>query len=285
MINFKLDNGLVIPCIGYGTYPQKETLEKNVPIAISLGYRLIDASDNYHNEEYIGNGIRKCESQGNTIIVSKFSQPNRTYELEKCFEESRMKLGGRIHIYLLHWPYPFLWKAQWKRIEKLYQERKCDVIGVCNFEEKHLRKLLKICSVKPMINQMEIHPFFQQQEMVSFCQENGIQLMAYSPLARMDKTVMDNPLLNRIAQNHQKSIGQVVFRWDIQHNFIPIPGSKTKKHMSDNINIFDFELSQTEMAQIDSLEAGMRIRFAPDRRFTNKEKIRFLINKLRHVGR
>lgn len=281
----RLLNGLEIAPIGYGTYPQKESLKDNIPLVISIGYQLIDTSDNYHNEEYVGIGLEKETKGDNLKVISKFSQPNRTYELESCFDESEKKIGRRINIYLLHWPYPFLWKEQWRRMEKLYQDGRCDAIGVCNFEKKHLSRLLKFCKIKPMINQIELHPFFQQRETTSFCEENDIQVMAYSPLARMDKTVVENEVLTDLARKYNRSIGQIIFRWDIQHGFIPIPASRKEKHMKENIDVYDFELTREEMCAIDSLEKGMRTRYDPDKRFSIKEKLYFLLNRIKHLGR
>jgi diketogulonate reductase-like aldo/keto reductase len=281
----KLSNGFEIASIGYGTYPQKDSLKDNIPLAISMGYQLIDTSDNYNNEYYVGIGLEKEPDVSNFKIISKFSQPNRTYELEFCFEESEEKIGRRVSIYLLHWPYPFLWKKQWRRMERLYQEGRCDAIGVCNFEKKHLVKMLQFCKINPMINQIELHPFFQQRETTLFCEENDIQVMAYSPLARMDKTVVDNEVLSKLAKKYNKSISQIIFRWDIQHGYVPIPASKKEKHMRENINVFDFELTLEEMRAIDSLDSGMRTRFDPDKRFSFKEKLYFLLNRIKHVGR
>jgi len=153
MQKIKLANGMELPCFGYGTFPQKEILEQNVPLAIKYGYQLIDTSDNYYNESYIGAGLRQTlANQEKLVIISKFSQPYRTGELEQCFQESKKALNSQLSIYLLHWPYPFLWKIQWKKMEELYFAGECQAIGVCNFNRKKLKKLLTICRVKPMIN-------------------------------------------------------------------------------------------------------------------------------------
>lgn len=268
---------LKLPPIGYGTFPQKENLVDNVSTAVDCGYRLIDTSDNYVNEEYVGRGLKNiCCSGKNVIVISKFSQPFRTASLSTCFQESNSKLSGRLNIYLLHWPFPFLWKRQWKAMENLYLEGKCDAIGVCNFEKKHLKKLFKFCRVKPFIDQFECHPMFQQKETSDFCKKNGIQVMSYSPVARMNKKLIENETLLSIARKYDKSVTQVILRWNVEHGFIPIPAASSERHMKENIDIFDFSLTESEVKDIDSLECGFRIRFDPDKRFGMMQKLRFL---------
>lgn len=239
------------------------------------GVNLIDTSDNYQNEEYVGKGLTQVDLSKVTVI-SKFSRPLRTNELEKCFEESKNNLGT-INIYLLHWPYPFLWRKQWRKMEELYLSGKCEAIGVCNFDLGYMKDLLAFCRVKPTINQIERHPMYQQQELVDFCQENDIAVMAYSPVARMDKRLHKNPILKDIANKYGKTTSQVILRWDIDTGCIPIPASSSDKHISENYDVFDFFLTNEEIESIRSLEAGMRIRFNPRTRFTSKRKLEFMI--------
>lgn len=284
MINTKKKKEINWPSIGYGTYPQKETLINTIPFAIKCGYRLIDVSDNYHNETYVGQSLRSGLDENTLqklIVVSKFSQPYRSGELEKCFEESNEALNEALNVYLLHWPYPFLWRYQWKKMEELYRQGKCDAIGVCNFDKDMLKKLLKICKIKPFVNQIERHPFFQQNETVEYSKNNGIRIMCYSPVARMDKEMLSNEILCSLSHKYNKTISQIILRWDIQHNDIPIPGSASENHISENINVFDFSLTDNEVKMIDSLECGKRIRFDPRKRFTLKEKLRFLVLRIK----
>lgn len=275
----KLNNGFFLPPIGYGTFPQKDTLVDNVPIAIKAGYQMIDCSDNYKNEEFVGKGLASYDSS-KIVVVTKFSQPLRTNEIEKCFEESREKLG-RINVYLLHWPFPFLWKKQWRKMEDLYLSGKCDAIGVCNFDLGYLKELLSFCKVKPAINQFERHPIFQQQELCEFCQKNDIAVMSYSPVARMDKTLFESPVLLRIANKYNKTVSQIILRWDIDTNSIPIPASSSKVHIEDNFDIFDFKLDKSEINEINNMEIGKRIRFNPRTRFSYKKKLKFLACRIR----
>ena len=283
MDNIKLNNHLLIPCIGFGTFPQKDELFVSVSEAIIDGYRLFDTSDNYNNEDFLGSAIKTHVIQNTTdnlIVISKFSQPFRTRILKQCFAESKEKLNNYLNIYLLHWPYPFLWKTQWRIMEDLYLSGKCQAIGVCNFEIDKLRALLKICRVKPAINQIERHPMFQQNDIVNYCKENGIQVMSYSPVARHNKELFNSKILKRIAEKYNKTVNQVILRWDIDTGTIPIPGSRSVEHIKENIDLFDFSLDKDELEQILSLESGKRIRFDPKTRFNWKEKIRFLFLRI-----
>lgn len=271
----KLINNYEIPSIGYGTFPHKDILIDCVPFAIRNGYKLIDTSDNYHNEEFVGRGL-SCVDLSKLVVVSKFSQPFRTHELEKCFEESKNKLGS-LNIYLLHWPYPYLWKKQWRKMEELYLSGKCDAIGVCNFDVGFMMDLLSFCRVKPLINQIERHPLFQQQAVVDFCHNHGIAVMAYSPVARMDKTLHKSPVLMNLSEKYDKSISQIILRWDLDTGCIPIPASSSEKHILDNIGILDFSLNRQDIAEINKLEQGKRIRFNPHTRFSWKKKVKFAL--------
>lgn len=209
-------------------------------------------------------------------MISKFSRPLRTNELEKCFEESKNNLGA-INIYLLHWPYPYLWKTQWRKMEELYLAGKCEAIGVCNFDLGYMKELLAFCKVKPTINQIERHPMFQQQKLVDFCQENDIAVMAYSPVARMDKRLHESPVLKEIAEKYKKTVSQVILRWDIDTGCIPIPASSSDKHISENYDVFDFILTEEEIEAINGLESGMRIRFNPRTRFSRNQQLKMLM--------
>jgi len=283
-LNRRLYNGVDVPCFGYGTFPLKDELVKTVPLAVAVGYRLVDASDNYLNEEFVGAGLGSCDAR-TVVVQTKFSQPFRTKRLGRCFDESERKVGGRIDIYLLHWPFPFLWKLQWRKMENLYLAGRCRAIGVCNFKKSHLKKLLAFCRVKPMIDQIERHPMYQQREAVEFCEKNGIQVMSYSPLARMDPRLLKNPTLLSIANARGKSVPQIILRWNVEHGHIPIPASRSEAHIKGNFDIFDFSLSKDEIDMIDALESGMRVRFDPDTRFDWGTKLRFLWCRVKLIGK
>lgn len=268
-----LNNGYSIPVIGFGTYPYKDPMITCIPKAVE-GYNvgLIDTSDNYGNEDLVGKGLAQVDLS-KVIVISKFSRPLRTNELEKCFEESNRTLGA-INIYLLHWPYPFLWKKQWRKMEDLYLAGKCDAIGVCNFDLGYLKELLSFCRVKPTINQFEHHPMFQQRELVDFCKEHDIAVMAYSPVARMDKELHESRVIKDIAEKYGKTTSQIILRWDIDTGCIPIPASSSEQHIKENYDVFDFILNRNEIEAINSLESGKRIRYNPRTRFSRKDRIK-----------
>lgn len=273
---------LALPPIGYGTFPLKDRLETSVPQAVACGYRLVDTSDNYGNETFVGRGLAASGAAADEVlVVSKFSSALKTGNVARCFEASAKRLGGRVDAYLLHWPYPFLWKRCWREMEDLYLAGRCRAIGVCNFDRRMLERLLGFCRVKPMIDQFERHPLFQQAETADFCRANGIRVMCYSPLARMDARLMENPVLRGIAERHGASVAQVVLRWSVERGDVPIPASGTESHLRANFDVFGFSLTPEEMAQIDALEAGCRIRFDPAKRFTFGQKARFLVRALK----
>lgn len=282
MKKFVLNNGLEIPVTGFGTFPQKEILTQSAQIAFKTGYRLFDTSDNYLNEEYLGEAVKIIGCAMNeALIITKFSQPLRTGELKACFDESLSKLAGKIDILLLHWPYTFLWKTQWRIMEQLYLEGRVRAIGVCNFEVDKLKSLLRFCKVKPTINQIERHPLFQQNEIVDFCMENDIQVMSYAPIARRDTELMSSPVLAGIAAKYGKTPAQIILRWDIDTGTVPIPASQSPEHIAENHDIFDFSLTDSEIKEINAMERGKRIRFDPKTRFTRREILRFLKKRVK----
>lgn len=266
-----LNNGYEIPQIGFGTFSQTDTLTYNSDIAYQNGYRMFDLSDNYGNEQFLQ--LNKDDA----IIITKFSQPYRTKHLFSCFLESKDRLSCNIDIYLLHWPYPFLWKSQWREMEALYKSGKCKAIGVCNFNKDKMKKLLKWCKIKPAVNQFERHPIFQQNDIVEFCRENNIQVMCYSPVARMDKELIENDSLILLSKKYNKSVSQIVLRWEVDTGGIPIPGASTDSHIASNIDIFDFTLSKEDIQLINDIGINKRIRFDPEKRFSNYEKLCFFI--------
>lgn len=276
----KLNNGLLIPEIGYGTFPHKEKLIDVIPIAYNYGYKLIDTSDNYLNEEFVGKGLCKIDFS-DVVVISKFSQPFRTFDFNKCFNESKHKIG-KLNIFLLHWPYPHLWKKQWRFMEELYANGHCDAIGVCNFDMGYMKELLSFCKVKPVINQLERHPLFQQKEICDFCKKESIQIMSYSPVARMDSTLHNSDVLINIANKYNKTVSQVIMRWNIDTGCIPIPASVSEQHIKENIDVFDFELTNEDISAINRMEIGKRIRYNPRSRFSSKEKAKFLIYRYAH---
>ena len=267
--------------IGLGSFPYKEELKNVLPKASVLGYNFVDTSDDYYNEEYIGNYIK----DENLKIFSKFSYVDKYSDFEEHFNNSKVKLetnGGELYCYLMHWPYPFLYKKIWKKMEELYFSGKVKEIGVCNFTTKHLKKLMKNCRVKPMYNEIELHPLFQQQKTVNFCLKNGIKIISYSPFARIDKRLFENEILKQISIRENTSIVNIILKWNINKGFIPIPSTSKESHLVEmSINkINEINLTDEDIKKIDSLECNGRIRFNPDTYFSFKTKIKFLLISL-----
>ena len=260
-----LNDGNKIPIVGLGTYKatEQEGIE-SVQNALAKGYRLIDTAAIYENEEAVGKGIKASGVPREEIFVTtKIWRENLGYAQTKtAFEESLSKLNlDYIDLYLIHWPansrnYDNWQKTNadtWRAMEELRAEGKIKSIGVSNFWQEHLESLFQTAKVIPAVNQIEFHPGYWQPEVTKFCKKHGIVVESWSPLAR--GKVFGNEVLEEIAKKHNKSVSQVCLRWIIQHDVIIIPKSTSAERIKENINLFDFELSEEEMKKIDHLPA------------------------------
>ena len=258
-----LNDGQKLPTVGFGTYKSKgqEGIEA-VATAISSGYSLIDTAAVYGNEETVGKGIKASgASRKDIFVTTKLWRENLGYEsTKKEFEKSLTRLDLEyIDLYLIHWPanaknYDNWQKTNadtWRAMEELQAEGKIKSIGVSNFFQEHLEALFETAKVIPAVNQIEFHPGYWQQELVSYCKKQNISLEAWSPLAR--GKVFENKVLEEIAKAHNKSVSQVCLRWIIQHEVIAIPKSTNPERIQENIELFDFELTSAEMEKIDHL--------------------------------
>lgn len=263
MKKITLNNGIELPAVGFGTYKAtgNEGIEA-VAGAISNGYRLIDTAAKYGNEEAVGKGIKASGvAREDIFITTKLWRENLGYKSTKVeFEKSLTRLKvDYLDLYLIHWPanaknYDNWQKTNadtWRAMEELQAEGKIKSIGVSNFFQEHLEALFQTAKVMPAINQIEFHPGYWQKELVAFCKSQNIVVQAWSPLAR--GKVFENETLKAIAKKHDKSVAQVCLRWIIQHEVIAIPKSTSPKRIEENINLFDFELTKTEMEQINKL--------------------------------
>ncbi|MCM3239954.1 aldo/keto reductase [Heyndrickxia oleronia] len=266
-----LHNGVKMPWFGLGVFkvPDGDTVVQSVKAAIINGYRSIDTAAVYENEEGVGQGIKEALdetglSRGDLFITSKVWNDDFGYESTlAAFETSLQKLGlDYLDLYLVHWPVEGKYIDTWRALETLYKAGKIKAIGVSNFNIHHLESLLKHAEIRPMVNQVEYHPRLTQKELHEFCKEHGIQLEAWAPL--MQGGLFDHSTLQEIATNHQKSVAQVILRWDLQNGVITIPKSTKKERMIENASIFDFELSANEMKQIDALNENHRVGPDPD---------------------
>lgn len=253
-----LSNGVKIPSIGFGTYKSGDDEEtaKIIKNALNLGYKMIDTASFYNNEVGIGNGIKESGIDRKDIfIVTKLWNDDHGYDKTiEAFNKSLNNLQvDYIDLYLIHWPNK-LNAETWRAFEHLYETGKVKAIGVCNFKVEHLEELKKTAKIMPMVNQVEIHPFSTKNNIINYCKDNNIKVVAWSPISR--GRVLSNELMIDLSQKYKKSIVQIVLRWHMQKGVIPIPKSSNENRIKENIDIFDFEISSEDMKAIDSLDKG-----------------------------
>ena len=259
MRKFKvLSNGVKIPSIGFGTYKSGDDEEtaKIIKNALNLGYKMIDTASFYNNEVGIGNGIKESDIDRKDIfIVTKLWNDDHGYDKTiEAFNNSLKRLQVEyLDLYLIHWPNK-LNAETWRAFEDLYKAGKVKAIGVCNFKIGHLEELKKTAKIMPMVNQVEVHPRSSKNEMLNYCIENNIQLIAWSPIMR--GKLFTNELMLNLSEKYQKSVAQVILRWHIQRGVIPIPKSSNKTRIKENLNVFDFEISNEDMKSIYMLNEG-----------------------------
>ena len=258
MKNVTLNNGIKMPILGFGVYqiPDAEECEKSVLTAIEAGYRSIDTAAAYQNEQAVGNAIKKSGiDRKELFITTKLWVADAGYEkAEKAFETSLNKLQlDYLDLYLIHQPYGDVHGA-WRAMEELYESGKIRAIGISNFQPDRVMDMIVFNKVVPAVNQIETHPFHQQIEAQNFLQENNVQQESWGPFAEGKNNIFSNKLLAAVGKKYNKSIAQVVLRWMIQRSIVVIPKSVTKDRIVQNIEVFDFELSDADMEQIKTLD-------------------------------
>ena len=264
-----LNNGYPMPSIGLGVYKiTDEEMDNVVKTALDAGYRAFDTAYFYGNEVALGKALNNSEmNRDELFITSKLWNDYQGYDSTiEYFNRSLENLGlDYIDLFLIHWPCEKdgLFIESYKALEKLYEEGKVKAIGVCNFKEHHLKKLMDSKDVVPQVNQIELHPYFNQKEVQEFCDEHDIKVTAWMPLMR-NRGLLDHPTIVDIAQRHGKTPAQVVLRWHLAHDRIIIPKSKTPERIRENFDILDFNLELTEVAEIDSLNKNARQGKDPD---------------------
>jgi len=262
-----LRDGSEIPAIGFGTWKLNgEDARTSVIDAIKTGYRLIDTAAIYGNEEEVGKGIKDSGADREDLFVTtKLWTDDLGYKSGlAAFDESLNKLGlDYIDLYLIHWPSAADHFEAWRALIELKNQGKAKHIGVSNFTVRHLKELKNKFSEVPSVNQVEFHPhiFTQQQELLQFCNDQDIVVEAYSPLAQAD--LIDNPVVEKIAELANKTPAQVLLRWAIEQGTIPLPKSSRLERIEENFEVFDFELSDQDMEKLNSLSSGDRVTHDP----------------------
>lgn len=262
-----LHNGIKMPWFGLGVFKVKEGADiiNSVKAAIKNGYKSIDTAAIYQNEEGVGQAIKESGvSRDELFLTSKVWNADQGYESTlQAYETSLRKLGtDYLDLYLIHWPGKNKYKETWEALEKLYKDGRVRAIGVSNFKIHHLEDLLSEAEIKPMVNQVEYHPHLTQKELLAFCQKEGIQMEAWSPLKQGQ--LLSDPTINEIGEKYSKTPAQVILRWDLQNKVVTIPKSIKEHRIIENANIFDFELSVEDMKRIDGLNKNERVGADPD---------------------
>lgn len=265
----KLNNDVEIPELGLGVYKIEDAdVERVVHTAIDAGYRAIDTAWFYKNEKALGEALKTVNiKREDLFITTKLWNDFQGYDATiKAFNDSLESLQlTYIDMCLIHWPCPAdgLFIETYKALETLYKEGKIKAIGVCNFKEHHLDQLLAETEVVPAVNQVEFHPLFNQKALQAYCESKGIKLMAWSPLMRGGEW-LNNADLQSIADQYNKTVAQVIIKWHLQQGRLVIPKSQNDNRIRENFDVFDFELSDEDLAKIDQLNTDERQFRDPD---------------------
>ena len=259
MKEVRLNNGVMMPALGFGVYqiPAEDT-ERAVSEALGTGYRMIDTAASYFNEEQVGNALRHSGLKREEVFVTtKLWVQDYEYEdALRAFDKSARLLGlDYVDLYLLHKPYGNYYAA-WRAAERLYKEGRVKAIGVTSFSDERLQDLFLHNEVKPAVNQLETHPFFQQEASNAFLSQEGIQHEAWAPFAEGKNDIWNNPVLKAVAEKHGRTVGQVVLRWLNQRGVVVIPKTVRRERMAENLDIFGFTLTDKEMQAIAGLDTG-----------------------------
>ena len=263
-----LNDGVKLPWIGLGTFPMKgEECREAVKNASKNGYKLFDSAAAYRNAEVLGEALREsftCRDEYK-LMTKLSNRQQETLDVKKALKDSLCFLGmDYVDLYLLHWPNPGTYVECYQQMEELQQEGLIRSIGVCNFHVHHLQELFKYTTVRPVVNQVELHPLLTQQELVDFCIKHSVKMVSYSPFARMHEKLIKNTVLEAIAEKYRVTVTQVIVRWNYQHGYIVIPKSANARRQIENRSIENFILSNEDMVRIDQCNENFRVRHNPD---------------------
>ena len=272
---YKLNNGVKIPIIGFGTWqtPDGQVAEESVLAALNSGYRHIDTAAAYGNEESVGGAIKKSGINRHELFVTtKLWNSDHGYQnTKKAIDTSLEKLGlDYLDLYLIHWPNPATMRdnwaelnaESWQAMEEAVQAGKIRAIGVSNFRKHHLDELLKTAEIKPAVNQNYLNPSDMQEDLVKYNDSLGILNEAYSPLGTGG--LLSNEVVNEIAEKYGKSPAQILIRWSLNHNFLPLPKSVHPDYIKANADVFDFDIEPEDMKKLDGLHGAAKMANDPD---------------------
>ncbi len=261
-----LHNSVPIPVLGLGVWQIRNggpTLNA-CRHAIQCGYRHIDTARFYNNEEDVGRAVRQCGWPREALFVTtKLWNDDHGYDKAiRAFHESLKRLNlPYVDLYLIHWPETHARKESWKALETLYEEGLCKAIGVSNYTLRHLEEVFSYCRIKPMVNQVEFHPFLYQKSLLDFCRRHDVILEAYSPLTKGMR--LKEPRLKNIAEKYRRSAAQILIRWALQQGVVVLPKSADPKRIEENAAVFDFEISNDDMEKLNHLNENWHCTWDP----------------------
>jgi diketogulonate reductase-like aldo/keto reductase len=259
-----LADGVHIPRFGLGVFRAGRETKDAVRCALEAGYRHVDTAHIYRNEVDVGAAIRGGPvPRAEVFVTTKLWNDHHGYDAAlRAFDESLAALRLEyVDLYLLHWPVPELRLESWRALEAIHRAGQARAIGVSNFTARHLQELVDVAQTLPAVNQVELHPFLPQPELVAACRRLGVAVEAYSPLAKGRR--LDHPVLAEVGRAHNKTVAQVMIRWALQKGFIVIPKSAHPKRIQENAQVFDFTLTDAEVAHLDGLDEGLRTAWDP----------------------
>ena len=266
--NAKLANGVAMPRVGLGVYlvPSGRATREAVLSALRVGYRHVDTAQLYGNEADVGQALAESKlARGEVFVTTKLWNADHGFDRAlAAFDASRRALGVEsVDLFLLHWPVPRLRLESWRALEQLYDEGRVRAIGVSNFMIRHLEELLERARIVPMVNQIEVHPFFQQREVRAWCLANNIAVAAYSPLAK--GAVLADPVVKAVAAEAGATPAQTVLAWGLRHDLIVLPKSVRPARQTENLAAAKVRLTARQVARLDQLERGLATDWDPRR--------------------